>query len=127
MSYNPNDFTQFIVKGINAKNTGATIIGTTRSANGLFFPIFAIFHVATANTIITPATISLGTNSATYNNILAASAMTGLTAQDTMLQFPLGTAAIAPIAVSTGIYANITSGATATAMTMDITIFGFYK
>lgn len=124
MSYT-RPLVSFIKKGIDAKTTGATKMGTTENGTERFHPIFAVINVSAANTIAVVPTLSVGTNGASYNNILVAAAMTGLSALHTLLKSDI-VGATGNVAPNTEIYVNISVGATATAMSLDVHLFGYY-
>jgi hypothetical protein len=114
---------------IDGKTSGAVTVGTTNGggASQNFYPahITIIGHTITA--LVTPVTLSVGTNSSTYNNLLAATLLsTSLNA--TNLMQVLNLAAGSPvIAHNTDIKVNVTSIAVGTAYTFDIKIFGWYE
>lgn len=126
MTYFP-ELVQLTIKSIDGKAVAATKIGTTVNDGRKFIPMFAIFHVTAATAIVTPCTLSIGTNSSTYNNILAATALTGMTAIDLVMQLGMNAAASSVVAANTDIFANITVGATGTSISIDVTLLGFYK
>ena len=111
---------------IDAKTTGSTLLFTTKS-NERFYPTSITMEVTAASVIVGVCTLSIGTNSATYNNILAATALTGMTAANKVVSMNLTSLVIDSIAASTGVYVNITVGATATTKTIKITIHGYYE
>lgn len=115
------------VIAVNAKTVAATKIDTTRSSTRRFIPRYAIVYCRSASAITVPATISIGTNSATYDNILPATALTGVTAAQNYLHIPLGAAAISGIAASTDIYVNVSTAATGTSQTLDVLLVGIYR
>lgn len=112
------------VSGIDGTATGSTLIQTT-DAGLRFVPLFVNVEPTTVTTFISVPSFSIGTNGATYNNILTITAMTGLTAANIMLQNNV-LALASSIAASTGIYINITTGAVSAAYTMRATVLGFY-
>lgn len=114
------------VTGINAKNTGATQIGATENGTEKFHPLFAVFVMNSASLITIVPTVSVGTNGATYNNILAATALAGVSGVGSMLPVVISSA-ISNISANTGIFVNVTIGATATTALLDCHIIGFYN
>lgn len=126
MSFFPA-FEQILVRGVNGKTVASTLVGTTRNDARKFISTLAVIHATVANAITVPPTISIGTNGTSYNNLLAAATLTGMTSVDNYLCFTLGGSVLSAVAANTGIYANISAGATGTSMTLDIAIFGFYK
>lgn len=126
MSYNiPKTLKLFQVYGIDGTSTGSTLIGTT-AASDTFVPISIIAQLTSTTGFVTAASISIGTNSSSYNNILAITALTGVNANNYILNIPI-TTAIASIAASTGMYVKVTTGATATTYVLSISIMGYYS
>lgn len=113
------------VTGINAKNTGSTGIYTTETGLGRFYPVAVLFEATNTASVSIVATISVGTNASSYNNILAASGLAGLTSNNAIITFPL-TAAAVSVPASTAIVMNVTVGATATTMTVSCYLIGYY-
>lgn len=114
------------VMGINAKNTGAILIGTTENGTQKFHPMYAVM-VCSGGTLITIVpSLSIGTNASSYNNIVSAISLVNMTAAGNMTQ-PSLSASLGNIAANTNVYANITIGATATTCLVDIHLFGFYN
>lgn len=113
------------VTGVDAKTTGSTLIGTTDSTLR-FRPVRAIFEITSATAVVGVATVSVGTNASSYNNVLVASALTGLSTVNTSLIFNLSLAVLTSITVSTGIYVNVTIGATATTCVFKVSVIGDY-
>ncbi len=112
--------------GVDGVTPGATLIGTTLNNGKRFYPIYALINVATADTPIAVGSLSIGTNSTSYNNILAITALTGLATVNTMLKLDF-IGAMSSTAPNTGIYLKVTTGFTATSLTFDLVIFGFYR
>lgn len=124
MSHLPQ-LTSLTVTGINGKNTGATLIGTTNNGTQLFHPLIAVCKASGASTVTIPAALSVGTNGASYNNVLPITTLTGITAANQMLPTNLA-GAVGVIAANTGVYANVTTGATATSLTLEVHLIGYY-
>ena len=99
----------------------------TTDAGLRFIPTQVVAEITTADTIAVAPTISVGTNAATYNDILTASALTGLTAVNKMLGFGLTAAAGTSVAASVDIYVKVTTGATAVACVGRIDVIGYYQ
>lgn len=111
---------------IDAKTIASTAIDTTETARR-FYPLFATFEVVSASAVISVATLSIGTNATTYNNILAATAMTGLTSANAMMQSgTLLVVAGASIAPNTEIRVNVSVGYIATTANLKVLLHGFY-
>ncbi len=121
-----SSFGSFVSGTINGKTTGSTLIGTTRS-NGAerFYPQIAHIILASTTGFSAAPTITIGTNSSSYDNIVASTTLTGLNASNMFYALSL----IVPqssIAGSTGIYINVGTGATATTYTILALARGFY-
>jgi hypothetical protein len=112
-----------VVSPINLLNTGSTKIFTTISGINSFLCIAVLVQILTSNTFATPASISIGTNGASYNNILAITALTGLSVVGNYLQVPI-VALATGAATSTDIYVNVTTGAGAIALTARVILIG---
>jgi len=115
------------VSGVNGKTQAATLIGTTENQGRRFYPLFIMVEVTAANTIAVAATASVGTNASSYNNVLTASALTGLTSANASLAFVPTLTAIASVSPGTGIFLNVTTGATATTCTLKASVLGYYE
>jgi hypothetical protein len=122
-------YTQNIVRlpknGVVGTATGTTLIGTTIDGTMSFFPVFAVVKVAAANTILGVGTYSIGTNAVSYNNVIPATALTGLSTLNAYTKFDV-TGAIGAILPNTDIYLNITVAYTATGATLEVNLFGYY-
>ena len=117
----------FKATSVDAKTVAATQIGTTLANTVLrFHPMFAVIYLKTVDTMLAAATLSFGTNASTYNNIIAATAMTGLTTANDMFRSDI-TGVVASIASGTAIFVNVTVGATATTELIDVFLYGYYQ
>lgn len=116
----------YAAKDVDLKTVAATTITTTRADLGRFVVISAWVLCKTVSGLVTAATVSIGQNSATYNDIVGAGAIAAALSVAN-LYVPL-TLVAAPISVpaSTAIKGNVTIGAVATAMTGDFWVVGFY-
>lgn len=112
--------------GISATVIAATKIGTTENGTERFHPMFAVVVVFGANTVVGTYTASIGVTASAYNDIVPAVAGSGLSAVNQMIITQIS-AAIGNIAANTDIYFNVTVGATATSMAVDVHLFGFYQ
>lgn len=117
----------FTKTAINFKSTGATTIFTTDNGTERFYPMFLNIEMTAATLITIVGAISVGQNSASYNDILAISTLTGVTAANKMLVFNTSLAATSSIAANTDVKINVTTGFTATTATGKITLFGYYE
>ena len=124
MSYVPR-LEKIVLKGVNVKNTGSTLIGTTENGSSRFYPLFAIIEIATASIITVVGAASIGTNSSSYNNILAITTLTGLTAVNNILNLNLAGVVSTSVAPNTDIYLKVTTGFIATTATADVHLLGY--
>jgi hypothetical protein len=116
---------------VNAKSTGATLIYTYPNTSFRFVPLGAhVEIISQTGTIGIAPTISVGTNSTSYNNLFTGSILssllngTGLTQPNALTL----AAAITPLAGGSSIYANVTIAATLfTTYTVRIDILGYYE
>jgi|ERR1043166_1370814 hypothetical protein len=114
---------------IDGKTSGAVTVGTANGggASQSFYPVHILIIAHTITALITPVTISVGTNSSTYNNLLAATLLSSSLNATNLMQV-LSLAAASPvIAHNTDIKVNVTSIAVGTTYTFDIKIFGWYE
>lgn len=125
MAYN-NNIIRISKTGIVATGIGDYLIDTTENGTQKFYPLFATFSITAANGIVIVPTFSIGTNASTYNNIIPASLLTGLTTIDKMTKIDISSAT-GIIPANTGIYARVSVPATATNCTVDVHLFGYYK
>jgi hypothetical protein len=114
------------VTGVSATAIAATQIGTTENGTQSFHPLYVVFVMNAASSLTIAGAASVGTNSSTYNNVIAITTLTGLTTIGQMLPVPIVTA-IGKIAANTAIFVNVTTGATGTSGTIDIHVIGFYQ
>lgn len=108
------------------KSTGATAIQTSENGTQRFMPLQVIIECTAASAIVGAATISVGTNASSYNNLLAATALTGVTAANNMLGFNLPLVATSSVAANTAINVNVTIAATGTSQVARVDILGYY-
>lgn len=114
---------------INAKNTGTTLLYTLEASSLNFYPVMVIPRATGAGIsgVVTGPTMSIGTNSTSYNNVattgLLGSILTALGAGNSQ---PTNTSYSPGLAGGTQIFANVTLGAVATNFTTLYDIIGFY-
>lgn len=108
---------------INGKSRQATLIATPEIEN--FKATHLIIDLVTATGVVTPPTISIGTNISAYNNIYVDSLLTGLNATSNSTMIALS-GLIPNLIRATGIYINVGVIATATAYTFNVRLIGFY-
>lgn len=102
-----------------------SLVGTTAAGDGRFRVTVLAARCVTVDTFATPAVISIGTNAADYDNIIAAWTLTDLDTVNQVLQQLLADGLT--IAAGTAIYAKVVTPAGATAMTIVIEIQGVYQ
>jgi hypothetical protein len=118
----PDPFMQQF-SGIDATTGGAVSLFTTEN-NGRRFIVVSINVVCTAaNTASVGASVSIGTNSASYNNIVAIAA-TSLTSANTFLGLTILPVSIAP---NTAVKVNITTPAIAISQSLRVDLVGYYS
>lgn len=115
----------FKALGVDATTIADTSLGTT-DVSKRFYPITAIYRVASANTIGVVPTASIGTNSVPYDNISVAVGLAGLTALNLFIKQDLSISAVSSVDPSTQIFTKISVGAVAVAMTLDVHLIGYY-
>lgn len=112
--------------GIDAKATGPSgIADTIDFAGRSFFVTGVLVKCDSATAITVPASVSVGTNAATYDNILPITALTGLTASGHSLFLPVTSPSVV-LAPLTNIVLNVTTGATGTAQNITPHVLGVY-
>lgn len=112
------------VSGIDGTALGATSIGTTAPVTR-FVPLFVNLETTSTTGFVTVASISVGTNSTSFDNLLAITPMTGVIANNITIQLPV-TALSSSVAASTGISVKVTTAAVATTYVLRASIIGFY-
>lgn len=115
----------FQVSGIDAKTLATTLIGTTANNGKRFYPFHVVIDCTAANTVSVVGALSVGSNSASFNDIIAISTLTGLSGANLFLHVPL-TLIATSVAPNTGISVKVTTGAIATSQTMRVTVMGVY-
>lgn len=123
-TYKSIDKVRYTFGGINAKTATNTQLFTTDSGRK-FMPTGIFVRCTAASGITVVATASFGTNGGGgYNDIVAATALTNLTAADTMFPVPL----VLPIIIPGGtqVHINVTVAATGTSQTIEATVEGYY-
>lgn len=119
-----------VLQNIDALQTGTTLMGTTENKSRRFYPTNAMFTLtAKTGTMLTVATLSIGTNAANYNNVVAATALSGVVGVNNMLRVAAGNFVIDSIAPNAGIYCNVTipaAGIGLTVVTAMAALEGYY-
>lgn len=128
-NWNTSNKTQVLKStvAVNGKTTGATLVYTLPASTLNFYPTQIIVRAVSISGVTTPPTVSVGTNSTSYNNIATGSLLnTVLNTVGATGGSPQNASTSFPIAGSTAIYANVTIGAIATNYTFYIEVIGFY-
>ena len=123
-TFKTNDIVRYSVAGIDAKTTGNTTLFTTDPGR-VFVPIAVVAYCSAATAITVAATITIGTNSTAYDNLVASSILSGLTAAG-LFTTPVYTLGATPVAPGTDVVLKIGTAATGTSQTIEIDIIGFY-
>ena len=117
----------FVKTGVDFKTTGAILIGTTNDTiTDRFIPVFVLFHVTTSTSPSAVPTISVGYTASGYTDLLTATSITSLSALNSYRHIQLNAAGNVSVPSNTGIYINISVGATGTALTGQVAIWGYY-
>lgn len=107
----PYPFQDLSALSINAKNVGNTKLGTTLNGVSVFVVLDALTVVNNASGATVGPTVSIGTNSPNFDNIVPATTLTGLTPGALKL-LPLAQASVIP--AGTDVFLRVSNGATAT-------------
>lgn len=94
-------------------------------AQSRFVPMYAQVITDTVSGLVSVATISLGTNATDYNNVVAASAMTGLTSANLFMPITIASGA-SSIAHGTDLYVKVTVAAVGTTYKFRVILWGYY-
>ncbi len=117
---------RFTKTEINGKTTGAIKIGTTENGTQRFHALFVVVKTTSVSLFISAGSLSVGTNSASYNNVLPITLLTGMNTVNMVLKTDM-VGAVNDIAPNTDIYVNITTGFLATTAIIEVTVFGYYQ
>lgn len=113
----------FQVQNVDGKTIGNTSMFDSVSTGWYF--LWASFWSNNAGGVVTPPTVSIGTNSPNFNDIMPAASLTGLTGSNLTLTIPIITAAIrSPFAAGTTITLRVSVAATATSFNFDTVLVG---
>lgn len=100
----------------NGTVAAATKLMTTRAATVVSY---IVVYVEAVSGYVSPATISIGSNASTYNNIMTATSLVGLdTVGESYIYFLPSATVFASTAAASDIYVNVTVAATATTYTL---------
>lgn len=121
-----NNVDEFEATNIAMDAVGNAIMGGTAS-DKTFYPVEVLVVCEQAPSIIGLCTVSVGTNSPSYNNIMSGKLLTDLTTNKKIFRGdPLVPgASVSGVAASSTIYARVSVGATAGGVARVI-LLGFY-
>lgn len=107
---------------------GTTTIFTTDASSGRFYPVSIVCECTSTSGFVVVASVSVGTNSTSFNNILAITALTGASAANLYaVAAPTGIiAGGGSVAAGTAVVLKVTTAATATTYVIKAVIAGFY-
>lgn len=126
MSYKtPLGLSVIQVSNVDGTAAASTTIGTTEGS-GRFVPLYINVQLQSVTGFAITASISIGTNSTDFNNIMPITALTSLDTANEIINLPL-VAVISSVAASTAISVKITTPATATTYVVRISIVGWYN
>lgn len=112
---------------VTGTSTGATTIYTLEASTLNFYPIMVIFRAVSISGVVIIPTVSVGTNSTSYNNIATGSLLSSvLSTIGANGGAPQAASTSIPLAGGSVIKANVTIGATATSYTFNVEVIGFY-
>jgi hypothetical protein len=115
--------------GIDSKTAASTAIYVTMNGTPRFYPLWIMFEISDQSGAITGiVSASVGTNSPNFNDILAITALTGLSTINTKILTPLTTTSLISIAPNTSISVKVTTVAIGIGATQSFKIMlcGFY-
>lgn len=118
------DLVRYSVSGIDAKTTGTTTLFTS-DAGRVFVPTSVTVYCDAATAITVAASISIGTNSTAYDNLVANSLLSGLTSAGKFTT-PIYTLGATAVTASTDVVLKVNTAATGTSQTFQVDIVGYY-
>lgn len=113
------------VSNVDGTTAASTTIGTTEGS-GRFIPLYANVQLQSTTGFAVVASLSIGTNSTDFNNIVPITALTSVSSANLMVNIPL-VSVISSVAASTAISVKITTPATATTYVLRVTLVGWYN
>lgn len=119
-----SNFMAITVENVDGTAAASTKIGTT-DAGMQFVPIFVNVEVTALTGFVSVASLSIGTNATSYNDILVITPLTGVISANTILQVPAN-ALLKSVPSATDIFVKITTGAIASSYTLRVSVLGFY-
>lgn len=110
--------------GINAVNVGNILLGKSPLLKGPFVPLFVFVRLEQVGDLVTPPTISVGTNNPNYTNIIPATALPAGLNTSSPRRVDAASTAIVP--ANTDVFVRVSSGANASIYTISIALIGFF-
>lgn len=120
----PRPTSCFQTLNIDGKSIGDTDLFTSVDGGGWWI-IAASFLTPDAVAVVTPPTVSIGTNSPNFNDVMPATVLTGLTSSNQTITVPITTAAQRiPASAGTTFTLRVSVAANATSYTFSVTVIG---
>lgn len=114
-----------IAFGVNGKTVGNTTILTVPVGGFRFVPISMIVVGSLLQLVGTPPVVSLGTNSATFDNIIPATLLTISAGTNTFEPIQVPTGAVAVAANDEALVFRVSVAATGTNYIMHVAVLGY--
>lgn len=115
---------RIVLRNINGAGTGSAQLGTI-PASRIFLPTQVVIGAQAPNAITTVPTVSIGTNGPNYNNVVAATSLTGLVGGSAIV-LPLRS----PMAILNGgdvVFGRISiAGVSTGAITLTLVVLGVW-
>lgn len=107
-------------------NVPGTVLGSTLIFTPLarFTPLMCNVELTNVSALVGAATISIGSNGTSYNNILGLTALASLAGINACVNISIPTPV--SVAANTGIYVRVTTAALATTFNFKVTLIGTY-
>lgn len=125
INWKPINYIAVWVRNIDAKIAGNSLIAHVPQSKGPFFVEFVAARLAAISTLTTVPTVSVGTNNPNYDNLVAATPMTGINVVNNLAR-PSLVAKSGIVPADTDVYVRVSIGAVATTYTIDVSIIGFF-
>lgn len=104
--------------------SGAVLVDTSENGTLRFVPLFGAITMLSISAPVSDGSISIGTNSTAYDNIMAISSLSGLNTANRYFQLSFGGTSVAP---GTGIYVKVTTPYSAGSASLKLVLFGYYQ
>lgn len=123
------EYATLSASGIDAKTAAASAVFTTENGTRRFYPQWVLVEAsAQSGSITSVMLLSVGTNSTAFDNIMAITTMTGVSAINTKLMTMLTATGLTSVAPNTAIDVKVTTAAIGVGATQSfkIVLGGFY-